>query len=381
MAEEFVLPDFLQENTDVDTIHARMMDMLPNDIDKTEGGFPWDFTRPTALMSAELLQFYIPEIIKLMFPQWSTGKFLDYLAVMAQIERKPSTYAMAKLQITGDPGTIIEQGEIFATESANGAASVEFATVESVEIDETGKAEVSVQAVAPGTESNVNPGTIVLMSEPISGVISVTNTGRATGGAAEESDDELRERILAANTKQDISYVGNNADYKRWAEEVAGIGTAIVLPEWDGPGTVKLVCIDTNGEAANQFLLDAVYTHIMAPKNPLERLAPIGATLTVTAPEVIDIRYAFKVVMKDGCNIEDIENSFRASMIAEHKKAKAEGVLKYSHIFALIAGIDEVYDLLELTINDGKANISLSEGQYLRIQEVTITTEGDAQNE
>ena len=60
MASDFVLPEFL-EDCDADTIHARMMDELPDDIDKTEGGFPWDFTRPTALIAAALLQFYIPE--------------------------------------------------------------------------------------------------------------------------------------------------------------------------------------------------------------------------------------------------------------------------------------------------------------------------------
>ena len=33
MAEDFTLPAFLQD-CDVDTIHQRMMDMLPDDIDK-----------------------------------------------------------------------------------------------------------------------------------------------------------------------------------------------------------------------------------------------------------------------------------------------------------------------------------------------------------
>ena len=37
MAENFTVPAFLQE-CDVDTIHQKMMDMLPDDIDKTEAG-------------------------------------------------------------------------------------------------------------------------------------------------------------------------------------------------------------------------------------------------------------------------------------------------------------------------------------------------------
>lgn len=50
-----------------------------------------------------------------------------------------------------------------------------------------------------------------------------------------ETDDELRERIMEANEQMDDSYIGNESDYKRWAESVAGIGTAIVVPEWNGP--------------------------------------------------------------------------------------------------------------------------------------------------
>ena len=47
-AEEMELPDFL-ENSSEDEIHEKMLGNLPDDIDKAEGGFPWDFTRPTAI--------------------------------------------------------------------------------------------------------------------------------------------------------------------------------------------------------------------------------------------------------------------------------------------------------------------------------------------
>lgn len=135
MASDFIVPEFL-EDCDADTIHARMMDELPNDIDKTEGGFPWDFTRPTALIAAELLQFYIPEAIKLMFPQWSSGSFLDYLAAGSQTKRKASTYAEAVLTLTGEPGTIVPAGTVFATEAKNDQPSIEFAAVESCILNE-----------------------------------------------------------------------------------------------------------------------------------------------------------------------------------------------------------------------------------------------------
>ena len=240
MASDFIVPEFL-EDCDADTIHARMMDELPNDIDKTEGGFPWDFTRPTALIAAELLQFYIPEAIKLMFPQWSSGSFLDYLAAGSQTKRKASTYAEAVLTLTGEPGTIVPAGTVFATEAKNDQPSIEFAAVESCILNEEGKGTVLVRALLDGKQSNVNAGAIVLMSEPVEGIQTVTNKEKATGGTEEESDDDLRERILEADASEETSYIGNNADYKRWAKAVDGIGDAIVIPEWNGPETVKIV--------------------------------------------------------------------------------------------------------------------------------------------
>ena len=47
-------PELIAE-VDDDVIHARMLENLPDDIDKTDGGFAHDFTRPAALEKAELL--------------------------------------------------------------------------------------------------------------------------------------------------------------------------------------------------------------------------------------------------------------------------------------------------------------------------------------
>lgn len=168
MAEDFTLPAFLQD-CDVDTIHQRMMDMLPDDIDKTEAGFPWDFTRPTALIASELLEYYIPETLKLMFPQWSSGEFLDYLANMARLARKAPNFASVTIEITGEPGTIIATGTVFATPATEEVESIEFATEEACVLNENGTGTVIARAMIAGVESNVNasgtclkPGDILL---------------------------------------------------------------------------------------------------------------------------------------------------------------------------------------------------------------------------
>lgn len=348
MTRVFELPEFLQD-CGADPIHARMLDELPDDIDKTEGGFPWDFTRPTALIAAELLEFYIPEAIKLMFPQWSSGSFLDYLAAGSQTKRKASTYAEAELTLTGEPGTIVPAGTVFATEAKNDQPSIEFAAVENCILDEEGNGTVLVRALLDGKQSNVNAGTIVLMSEPVEGIRTVTNKEKATGGTEEESDDDLRERIMEADASEETSYIGNNADYKRWAKAVDGIGDAIVIPEWNGPETVKIVCLDQNGEGANKTLLDAVYNYIMAPDNPADRLAPPNTILTVAAPDLVNISYSFTVTVADGFELSTVVSGFKKQLESYYKTVANDGAVKYIKVHALLTetpGVEDFTDLL-----------------------------------
>lgn len=368
---DFVLPEFLQD-CDVDSIHEKMLAELPPDIDSTEGGFLWDFTRPTALVAAELLEFYIPETIKLFFPQWSYGVFLDMLAKMARVERKAANCATAKIEINGEPGTVIPAETVFATPSKEDIESIEFETVETCVLDEEGHGEVTVVALVAGPESNVDANTITMMSEPIEGIETVTNPERATGGTAEESDDDLRERIMEANDVMDDSYIGNNADYKRWAESVSGIGTAIVVPEWNGPETVKIVCLDANGEAANQSLFDAVYKYIMQPDSPLERLAPPNVILTVAAPELTKITYVIEgLVLARGYEKDNVINEFKEGLARYYKLVSEDKAVKYNRVHCVLTNTAGVSDFAGLTMNGGTTNIPINIDEYPYTESVT----------
>ena len=370
--EEFITPDFLS-GCDVDTIHEKMMTLLPDDIDKTEAGFAWDFTRPAALIAAELLEFYIPEIIKLMFPQWSNGKYLDYLAKMARVERKAPNFATSQLKITGSPGTIIPTGTVFATPATSDSSSIEFAALEDAVIGDDGTVMVTVQALIAGTGSNVNAGTITLMSVPIDGINGVSNAEKATGGTEEESDDELRERILAANSSMDTSYIGNASDYKRWAEAVPGIGTVIIVPEWAGPETVKIVALDANGEAANESLCKSIYEYIMQPDSPLDRLAPPNTILTVTAPTLVHITYQVSgLSLDDGYEKDAVIKLITAKLASYYKTASDAGMVKYTQVCAAVSSTPGVSDYESLTMNGDTKNISIASDEYPYTDEVVV---------
>lgn len=74
MGMEFTPPEFIDNNTP-EEIQSRMMNALPEGIDDMPGGFPYDFTMPTAIEKSELIQFHLVRTLMLMFPQfaWENG--------------------------------------------------------------------------------------------------------------------------------------------------------------------------------------------------------------------------------------------------------------------------------------------------------------------
>lgn len=362
---EFIIPDWLK-NQDAETIHQRMMAMLPSDIDNTEGGFPWDFTKPTALEKAELLQFHLVETLKIMFPEWAYGEYLDLHAKRVCLTRRAAGYAYAKVEVEGIPGTIIPAGFAFAVPSVNSQPAIEFRTDEDAKIAENGKVSVGVLAVLPGTSGNVPADAIVLMVSPMRGITAIKNPEKASGGTAAEDDDSLRARIMEIEQGLDIGFVGCDADYIRWAKEVPGVGNPFVIANWDPDvkNSVKLVVLDSNSEPANDHILELVYNHIISPEDRLNRKAPIGAILTVVAPTMKEISYSFRAILEDGYDAVNVVDSIRAAIQKYYIKAKDEGIVQYIHIHAIITQTPGIYDFTHLTMNGDVENIAIALDEY-----------------
>jgi len=363
MLPDFELPGFIQDN-DPDTIHARMLEELPADMDPMPGGFAWDFTRPTALEKSMLIQFHLVRTLMLMFPMWAWDEYLDYHATIAGIERKAAGYASGTLTVIGVEGTQIPLGSIFVTPSIAANPSIEFKTTEACVIDSEGVIEVSIISVYPGTNSNVAAKTVTLMSKPINGITSVYNENPITGGTEQEDDESLRIRIQEVNESSSSSFVGNDSDYIRWAKEIVGVGSVVVVPEWDGSGTVKLVILDANGAPANDTIIQSVYNHIMSPDNRLERKAPIGAILTVTAPGLIEISYRSNIILSAGYDIETVTEAFKTNVLAYYETAQSEGVLRYTKLCSVLSNTDGISDFSNFLVNGGTGNIALEQDEY-----------------
>ena len=291
MTEEFVTPEFI-DNSDPDTIQSRMMNNLPVDISDMPADFPYDFTMPTAIEISRLIQYNLTRTLMLMFPMWAWGQWLDLHGVSAKVTRKQASRASGHVTVVGTAGTIIEEGTVFCTEGTTDVESVEFATTEEATIPEQGTVDIPVASVLTGASYNVTRNTVTLQKQPNKNVTSVTNENPIRGGTDEEDDDTYRERILEKLRSAEVSFVGCDADYVRWAKEVSGVGSAVVEAEWKGPGTVKVVVADPDGSAVGEETLQAVEDYIVSPKDRMKRLAPIGASVMISTVKDMTISYS-----------------------------------------------------------------------------------------
>lgn len=363
MQPEFEKPDFM-ENCSVDEIHERMMSNLPPDIDDTPGGFAYDFTRPTAIEKSELLEFYLTRVLMLAFPQYAWDEYLDLHGKQVHLTRHTAGYASGYLKITGDPGTEIEAGTVFCTPATEYAESIGFRSGEDYMIGEDGTVTVAVTAVESGPESNVPAGAVSLMEEPVESIESVTNPAPLSGGTEEESDDDFYDRI-AEEYENSNTFLGNDRDYIRWAKE-AGAGNCIVESAPDGPGTVTLVLVDTNGEPASTELCKTVYDYIISPDDRSSRLLPTAcASLACVAAETYTVNYSCTGIVYDAStDLEQIKIDFKEAVQMVYEKAKMENILRYNDVRPILSRITGVEDFGEFYMNGSMKNISLEKTAY-----------------
>lgn len=382
---EFTTPAFL-DNYDTDDVYETMRGILPEDIDSSEGSHTWNFLYPTALVISQLCEFVLPEVIQLIFPEWSYGEYLDAHAQTRGMTRKPAVAATGQVTFTGTENTLIPEGTMVSTASLNSEdPSITYQTTAEATIPEEGSVTVAIQCSEAGSVGNTAANTIIFLASDISEVTAVNNDAAITGGIDEETDDELIARIMEYDQTQGDSFVGNVADYRRWAMSVTGIGNANVVPANDNTGTVTIVLTDLNGDPASQELCTNVYDYIMSPDDPMQRLAPINAVLVCTSPSTVEISVKATVELEAEAVMEDVVESFLAAMIAYMPEVQTDGEVKITRVAAILSATEGVNDFTDLQIgkqssgtwNYGTQNIPIASEELPTITEADIIlTEG-----
>lgn len=342
----------MYEDQDDITIKNRMADNIDSDIDKSEGSFINDVISPT---SQELAQEYIDldEMLKRVFAITAAANgYSDDLANRCKefgVYRKDGSKATGQITFSGTDGTTIPEGTLMQT-----AEGLQFITLEDGTIS-GGTIAIDIEAMDIGTDYNVPAQAITELPVQLTGVTLISNDLAITGGSAEESDDDLLQRLLLKAQTPAVS--GNANHYKSWATEVSGIGDAKVFPLWNGNGTVKVCVIDSNKQPANADLVNDVIAHIEANR-------PIGANVTVEAATALDINIVVTVIRNTNYTLEQINTNIQ-SKISEYLKTIAfkQSYVSYAQIGSCILNSEGVNDYSNLILNDGVINVAIGDEQ------------------
>jgi uncharacterized phage protein gp47/JayE len=241
-----------------------------------------------------------------LFPDTCEGPFLDRWASIWGVVRLSATAAAGSLAVRGAVGAVVPVNAEWQR-----IDSVRYRTVEGETVAADGTATVAVVAVEAGITGNALEGTQVATVSALPGVVAdatVAAPGIA-GGADEETDEQLRTRLLARI--QTPPHGGAASDYVDWALEVPGVTRVWVAPQEQGPGTVVVRFtmddaahapdgIPTPGDVALvQAHLDVVRpvtaeVYVLAP---IPR--PVDVTVATLTPDTPDVRIAVEAELRD----------------------------------------------------------------------------------
>ena len=327
--------DILQELQDNSTTAAS----------KIEGTFENDMLAANSLEFSKV-EVELERAYKAAFAETSWGDYLTMIAAEFGVDRKRAEKAKGVVTVTGTGH--VSKGSCFAT-----AAGTLFLATENVEA--AGSADVPVEAALEGAAGNVAAGTVNIIPMSIPGINAATNKAPMTDGYDEESDEALLKRYYIAVRTPATS--GNVYHYFNWAMSVKGVGSCKILPLWNGPGTVKVLIIDSNGQTASKNLIQAVADYI-------ETVRPIGATVTVTSPTPLAITVTAAVK-----GMLDAEACKKAINVRLAKTALSAAYLSAAQVIDIIMDQPSVEDCDNVLLN-GKTRLSIGVDVLPVVEEV-----------
>lgn len=280
------------QNKDYDYFLRKMLDAVPDNIDKREGSIIYDALAPAALVMGQQ-SLDMANVIKETYIKTASGEFLDYRAIEHGTSRYPATQTEAKAKVLNDkkePLNNVQIGDKFAS---IGDSPI-FYAVTKVNDDLT----VELTAEVKGSSANSYIGQILPVTP--NDLLSWAEITEITAPARDvESDDHLRARLLSSQSW--IAYGGNVADYLDMTSKIDEVGAAQIYPTWNGGGTVKVVILNNNLMPASASLVQKVKNTLDPEDKQAEGygLAPIDPAVTVTAPEELIVNVDISVKLDD----------------------------------------------------------------------------------
>lgn len=303
--------------------------------------------------------------------RFATGIMLDLLGELFGVTRIPAVAATAQMTLSFGGNTIqtvIEEG----TRIASTDQRVVFRTTEPVTIP-ANTSNVSVTAICDteGVDGNgYVAGEISVIQDPAPYLVSATNSVTTIGGAPEESDDQLRERIKLAPSR--FSTAGSTDAYRFWALTAHPSIVDVGVPEIPlVPGTVNIYPLIDSGDVTPTEILDAVQDVCSA-----RTIRPLTDTVNVQSPTRMEYALDIQLTLFTGAIQSEVEakvDENAAAFTLEKRRKLGRDIIREQLIAALMDTLkDSVYKITLVSFSD----IVVPDNSFAFCTGIAVTTTG-----
>lgn len=339
----------MYEQVTYEDILKRLLERVPAKLDRREGSVIYDALAPCA-MELKLMYNALDDVIDDTFADTASREFLIRRAAERGLSPKAASTAVVRGAYIPQ-NALIEDGARF---SANG---IYYRAQEA----ENGVCKLICEAA--GSLGNALYDELIPV-ENVSAPVRMSAVELLIPGEDEEDTEAFRARYLASFESH--AFGGNVDDYEELVGSVAGVGAVRVVPVWKGGGTVLIQILDSEFNAASAELIGRVQ-ELIDPANALgEGLAPIGHSVTVSAPSEVSIDVSFELVLDAGYSADALRARI-CDAIADYflslRRQWAErggSVVRVSQIETRVMSVEGVVDISGTLICGQSGNYELT---------------------
>jgi len=351
----------MYENMTYEVILQRMLDRVPDTMNKREGSIIYDALAPAAVeLTLAYLQFDM--VLNEAFGDTASRDYLIRRAKERGLTPKPATKAILQGEFT--PASIDVLNKRFNLGSLN---------------------YVVTELIAPGiykvqceTEGIIGNQSLddIIPIDYIEGLETAKLTQVLIPGEDEESTEAFRTRYFASFGEK--SYGGNVTDYLTKTNSIPGVGSTKVTPLWDGGGTVKLTILDSNYDQATPTLIASVQNAIdPTPQGEGWGIAPIGHIVTVDTVEEVTVDIAATITFDTGYSWAALQAQATAAIEAYLLELRTDWanqsnlIVRIAQIETRLLAIEGIIDISGTTINTLASNLTLTTYQIPVLGSIT----------
>lgn len=240
------------------------------------------------------------------FPQTASGAYLDYHAQVRGLTRTAAVKAVGSVRFTIGAALGYNMTIPAGVQCMTAGETVFVTTAPTTIAAGALYGDAAAEAAEAGAGGNVPAGSIVLMPAPPTGVTACTNPAAFTGGAAGESDDALRARVIASY--KTLPNGANAAYYETRALAVDGVAAVKVLPKNRGVGTVDVVVASQTGSPSAAL--------VAAVQSALDAEREICVDIAVSAPTAVTVNVAAAVKPESGKTFAQVKSAVESAVSA-----------------------------------------------------------------